>query len=561
MRRPLMIVLLLLIPSGLATPTLAVPAAGVAPGFVEHTYVSPIDDSTQAFSVFVPKGYDRSKPRPLLVFLHGAGEWENAKRPTEVGLPVRQRLDDFPFLVAYPLGRGTIGFSTLAEQDVLSVLAETRRRYAVDEDRVYLTGLSMGGMGTFRLGLLHPHLWAALAPVCGRGEPKLAENGLHLPLWAFHGDRDTSVPVTGSRDMVARYRELGYPVQYSEYPGVGHNAWDRAYAGDDLYDWLLTHRRVSRPERILFRTDGLRHARAYWLTILALHDWGQPGSVEAVFDRAARTLTVRGENVATVYVDRALTPVARFRVVTEGSVQRVIEGKGPAEGARLPAEMRRGTVKRPGLSGPIEDVFYDRVLFVVGTQGSAAQTAANEAASKRAADWGRTAHVQFRILRDTDVPRAELRRSHLVLFGGASTNRIATELGADRLPVRLTAGGAQVGGRTVAASSPGLLMIYPNPRTVAGDTPRYVVLCDAADADGLLAMAGHLARPRAHGRHDWVLLDTAAENGPAVLSRGWFDGRWQVTPSAPEPARAPGPSGRPRWPKPIVALRPATGAP
>jgi poly(3-hydroxybutyrate) depolymerase len=556
MRRSLLAVSLLLslmrpVPISAAEPARAT-------GFVEHAYLSPIDDSTQKFMLFVPSDYDASRRWPLIVFLHGAGEWENARRPTEVGLPLRQRMESFPFLVAYPLGRGTMGFGTLAEQDVLSVLAEAKRLYAVDEDRVYLTGLSMGGMGTFRLGLLHPHLWAALAPVCGRGEPRLAENGLHLPLWAFHGDADTSVPVSGSRDMVARYRELMYNVRYSEYAGVGHNSWDRAYAGNDLYDWLLTHRRVTRPERVRFRTDGLRHARAYWLTILALHDYSQSGSVDAIFDRTAGTLTVRGENVTTVYIDRASTPWERFRVVTEGSIQRVIEGKGPAQGSRLPESLRKGMVKRPGLSGPIEDVFYDRVLFVVGTRGTQAQTAANEAAAKRAADWGRTAHVSFRILRDSEVPRAEITRSHLVLFGGAATNRLAAELKTDALPVRLTDTGAQVGGRTISAASPGLLAIYPNPRTLSSDSPRYLLLCDAADAGGLLAMAAHLGRPREHARHDWVLLDTGTPGSPTLLSRGSFDGRWQVTPAAPEPARVPGPPGRRRWPKPVVALRPTT---
>jgi hypothetical protein len=277
--------------------------------------------------------------------------------------------------------------------------------------------------------------------------------------------------------------------------------------------------------------------------------------VEAVFDRAQRTLTVRGENVEAVYVDRTLAPLETFRVVTGASVQRVLQGRGPAQGSRLPGARRRGLVKRPGLSGPIEDIFYDRVLFVVGTQGSAAETEANDAAAKRAADWGRTAHVAFRIVKDTEVPRAEMCRSHLVLFGGPSTNRLAAELGLDTLPVRRTAGGAQVGGRSYGATSPALLAIYPNPRTVRSDNPRYVLLLDASDASGLMALASTLSRPRENTRYDWLLLDMGARSTPAVLGRGWFDGRWQVTPAAPEPARVPGPPGRPRWPRPIVAMR------
>src|SRR5262245_43541386 len=100
MRRSPLVAFVLL--CGLSLRGLAEPAARGPPGFVERSYVSPIDDSNQNFRVFVPRGYDRAKRWPLLVFLHGAGEWENAARPTEVGLPVRQRMESFPFLVAYP---------------------------------------------------------------------------------------------------------------------------------------------------------------------------------------------------------------------------------------------------------------------------------------------------------------------------------------------------------------------------------------------------------------------------------------------------------------------------
>lgn len=539
-----------LLPLLVAT-TAAAAGSTRATEFVEHSYVSPIDDSTQKFVVFVPRAYDPARNWPLIVFLHGAGEWENPMRPTEVGIPVRQQMESFPFLVAYPLGRGTMGFATLAEHDVLSVLSETRRLYAVDEDRVYLTGLSMGGMGTWRLGLAYPHLWAALAPICGRGDARLCENALHLPTWVFHGDADRIVPVEGSRAMVARLRELNYDVRYDEYPGVGHNSWDRAYAGSALFDWFLSHRRVTKPDRVVFRTDTLRHPRAYWLTVLSLHDYGKPAAVEAVFDRERETLTVTGENVETVYIDRTQTPLSQFRVIREG-VQQVALGSGPPEGARLPRLLRRGSAKRPGLSGPIEDVFYDRVLFVVGTRGGDAATSANEAAAKRAANWGRTVHAAFRIARDTEVTRAEMERSHLILFGGPDTNRVAADLDLNRLPVRLTADGARIGARLFAAISPALMAIYPNPRTLRARAPRYVVLCDARDARGLEALAARLASPRAHPKSDWLLLDVLPDGGaPTILSEGWFDGRWQVPPAA-EPARAPGPP-RPRWPKPIVA--------
>jgi pimeloyl-ACP methyl ester carboxylesterase len=537
-------------------PAAAVRSEPAKTGFVEHSYVSPIDDTTQQFVVFVPQSYDPARRWPLIVFLHGSGEWQNAMRPIEVGLPVRRQMESFPFLIAYPLGRGSIGFGTLAEQDVLSVLAATRRAYAVDDDRIYLTGLSMGGMGAWRLGLAYPHLWAAVTPVCGRGDSRLSENALHLPAWVFHGDADPAVPVQGAREMVARLRELDYEVRYDEYPGVGHNSWERAYDGTALFDWFLTHRRVERPDHVVFRTGTLRHPQAYWLTVLALQDYSKLGTVDAVFDRERGTLTVKSENVDALYVDRSLTPIERFRIVGEGP-RFLLQGKGPAEKSHLPAALRRGVCKLPGLSGPIEDVFYGRALFVIGTRGDTAATAANEAAARRAANWGRTAHVSFPVVRDTEVTRSELRRSHLILFGGPATNRIAAELGVDQMPLRLTTDGAQLGARVVSAGSPALLYIYPSPRRTRGTPPRYVVVCDAKERRGMEALAARLSGGRLNLlQSDWLLLDADAEGtAPRLVAEGWFDGNWQATPAAPEPARVPGPPTRPRWPKPILAAR------
>jgi pimeloyl-ACP methyl ester carboxylesterase len=549
-RSRLLLFLLMLLPAA------TVRSEPAQTGFVEHSYRSPIDDTTQPFVVFVPRAYDPARRWPLIIFLHGSGEWQNAMRPTEVGLPVRRQMESFPFLVAYPLGRGSIGFGTIAEQDVLSVLAETRRAYAVDDDRIYLTGLSMGGMGTWSLGLAYPHLWAAIAPVCGRGDPRLCDNALHLPAWVFHGDADRSVPVQGAREMVGRLRELAYEVRYDEYPDVGHNSWDRAYDGTALFDWFLTHRRVERPDRVVFRTGTLRHAQAYWLTVLALQEYGKPGTVDAVFDRERGTLTVKSENVDALYVDRSLTPIERFRIIGEGP-RFLLQGKGPAAKAHLPAALRRGLWKAPGLSGPVEDVFYDRILFVIGTRGDTTATEANEVAARRAANWGRTAHVSFHVVRDTEVTREEMRRSHLILFGGPATNRIAAELNVDQLPLRLTTDGAQLGARVVAAASPALLYIYPSPRRTRGTPPRYVVVCDAKDRRGMEALAARLSGGRLNLlRTDWLLLDAGdASAAPKLVAEGWFDGNWQMTPAAPEPAHVPGPPTRPRWPKPILAAR------
>jgi predicted peptidase len=100
----------------------------------------------------------------------------------------------------------------------------------------------MGGAGTWSLAVKYPDKWAAIVPICGRGDPKQAEKIKHIPCWCFHGDADKAVKVEYSREMIKALKEAGGSPKYTEYPGVGHNSWDRAYGTRELYDWLLAQK-------------------------------------------------------------------------------------------------------------------------------------------------------------------------------------------------------------------------------------------------------------------------------------------------------------------------------
>src|SRR5215468_4569772 len=167
------------------------------------TYHSSIDGSEQPFALYVPKNLDRTRKYPLVIGLHEEDSnhvmslrhiFGVIGRFGETGL---QALTAFPqmrdvdFIVACPFGRGTMGYQGIAEQDVYDVLAEVKRRYPVDEDRVYLTGSSMGGGAALWLALTRPDLWAAVAPVCAAtvpGSEELAANALNVPVRLFHGE-------------------------------------------------------------------------------------------------------------------------------------------------------------------------------------------------------------------------------------------------------------------------------------------------------------------------------------------------------------------------------------
>jgi len=128
----------------------------------------------------------------------------------------------------------------------VELLDQLGTEFRIDPDRVYVTGLSMGGFGTWDILLREPGRFAAGIAVCGAGDPSQAERIQHVPVWAFHGDKDGVVPVSGSREMVAALKKAGAEPKYDEFPGVGHGSWYKAYATPGLWDWLFAQRRTKR---------------------------------------------------------------------------------------------------------------------------------------------------------------------------------------------------------------------------------------------------------------------------------------------------------------------------
>ena len=202
-------------------------------------------DVALPYLLHVPDGAAPAGGWPLVLFLHGSGERGHDPEMLRLqGLP--KRLDDglaFPALVLSP---------QCPEGDVwpqhfpalLHLIDTVAARYGADLDRVVATGLSLGGAGTVHLVAAHPERFAALAPICGPWTWYYANAAMaRLPLWVFHGSADQVVSVADSRRLVARVRELGGAPRYTEYPGIGHDAWTPAYADPEVLDWLLDPRR------------------------------------------------------------------------------------------------------------------------------------------------------------------------------------------------------------------------------------------------------------------------------------------------------------------------------
>jgi predicted peptidase len=198
------------------------------------------------YLLFLPKRYGVGDGRwPLILFLHGAGERGADLELVKVhGLPkLLDAWPDFPFIVVSPQCPRDAWWSN----DVLNALVEeAASRYAVDEDRIYVTGLSMGGYGTWSLAVEYPHKFAAVAPICGGGIPPLACRIKNVPVWAFHGAEDDVVPLAESERMVNSLKGCGGNVRFTVYGGVGHDCWTRTYEDPALYSWFLENRREPR---------------------------------------------------------------------------------------------------------------------------------------------------------------------------------------------------------------------------------------------------------------------------------------------------------------------------
>lgn len=197
------------------------------------------------YLLYLPPDYDPQTPMPLLMFLHGMGErGDDPATLTVNGLPrLIAEGQHFPFIIVSPqCPTGSYWHEHVSALNAL--LDEIIATHAVDTSRVYLTGLSMGGAGTWFLASRYPERFAAIAPVCPPNGIKwmVRERLTQTPIWIFHGDADPSVPIADSQFMVDALQELGISVKFTVYPGVGHNCWDLAYATPELYTWFLSHR-------------------------------------------------------------------------------------------------------------------------------------------------------------------------------------------------------------------------------------------------------------------------------------------------------------------------------
>jgi predicted esterase len=198
----------------------------------------------------------------MMVFLHGAGETGNEVEKVKLLGPPRKIADGYkyPFIVVSPQSpeRGW------KPDFVRRLVLDLQKNYRIDEDRIYLTGLSMGGFGTWHTAQSYPEMFAAIVPICGGGSPYSAWSLENMPVWCFHGAKDDVINIVSSQNMIDSLKPYNNPnVKFTIYPDAGHDSWTETYNNEEVYEWMLSHKRFRYEEKPVTPEQLSEYAGAY----------------------------------------------------------------------------------------------------------------------------------------------------------------------------------------------------------------------------------------------------------------------------------------------------------
>jgi predicted peptidase len=214
------------------------------------------------YRLLKPKDYDKEKKYPLVIFFHGAGERgdDNTKQLVHgmgnfASDEIRDKYPAFVIAPQCPNNEQWVNVSWSADKHTmpkeaansmqlsLELIADMQKEFSIDANRIYVTGLSMGGYATWDAIQREPKLFAAAAPICGGGDVEGAKTMKDVPIWAFHGDQDGAVKPQRSRDMIAALKAVGGDPKYTEYPNTGHDSWSATYRDPKFYEWMFAQKK------------------------------------------------------------------------------------------------------------------------------------------------------------------------------------------------------------------------------------------------------------------------------------------------------------------------------
>ena len=478
-------------------------------GFVRLAWRDEIDDSPQFARLYLPPEYDPGRKWPLVVVLHGY----NPRNPEYIhwwGVTSRHNAiaERHGAVVLEPHGRGNTSYRGIGDADVVRAIRLAAEGLSIDADRVYLTGYSMGGGGTWHVGTRHPELFAAIAPIYGGWDyrgwieadefAKLtplekfgrerwssfaqAESLLTTPVFVNHGDADDLVDVKFSRYAVRMLQRWGYNTRYWEHPGKGHGGLG---CEDEMMRWMLRHRLDRAPRQVRVRSGDLQAASAHWVRVLQSEG---PLAFIHVDARVGDGNTIRldTENVLEVRLRppaALIDPAGPVRVIWNGDGAGLHRLSGDGGITLRAAGYQPGKLcKTPELAGGMRDVTATPFAVVVGTTSKdpAMKRFCQRQADRWCRHWRTWQRVEPRRLVDTEVTDEQMRSFSLILIGGPEDNAVTRKL-IDRVPLAIEPGAVTIDGQSFECKDAAVGMVYPHPL----NPERYVSILAATSATGM----------------------------------------------------------------------------
>ena len=554
------------------------------PGPQVETFYSVIDDSEQPYGLYLPKDFDADKTYPLVIMLHGAGSNHRLAMRRVFGKSnfagendveasrYFPEWDNVEYIVATPYARGTTGYVGLPEADIMRVIEECKKNFNIDENRVYLTGLSMGGGGTLYIGLTHPDLFAAIAAVCPAAPPAtydLFGNALNMQVAIHQGAIDNTVNPFYTKAIVKEMRDNGTSVEYYEYPDVGHNVWEYAYKNENVFKWFDNIVRNPFPERVRYSTKWYKYNSAYWVLIDKMTP-GTLATIDAQF-KSGNTIEIKTNGIdaftlklkghSKLAVEKPLTATINGQIIQSSPKYNhsfiLKDGKWITE-KYIPPFIS----KQPGLEGPMAAAIYDRHIYVYGTAGNPTSeelqkriAIATQAESFAGGSSGLISPVNARVVSDKSIRESDYATSNLILFGTKETNLVIEKF-SSRLPVQLNADATGYGlvycfpidKHYVVISSGIPFWTTSTPVTTAAPGPPPVNASQPGQAPVTNQTASTPAKPpirtlsksgagALYDFKDFLLFKDTKEN---VITEGYFDQNWKLPVEGVEKLKASG---------------------
>lgn len=544
-------------------------------------FISEVDGSVQPYCLVVPVSYDPAKPMRLDVVLHGStpatgiGEllFINAADGGDEDAPPGPAND---FIELHPMGRlGENAYRFEGETDIDEAIEAVCRDYRVDRSRIVLRGGSLGGVGTWQLGLKRPDRYVAIGPAAGpvdtlvfsnspwdhfvRLEPltpwqktmlhlvdaiDYTANARMLPVVAAMGDKD---PYYGSHLLIEQeFAKEGIPFVGLVDVGAGHGLTPQVMEKQlRLLGDYAARGRDPFPREVRFVTWTLKFSRCHWLEVLGLKAHYERARIEAGIAEDGSITMTEPRNITRFAIHPPALQAAGASLSIHGTK---VELPEPSSRSNRPVVIEQrdakwryqGTLdsvtlsgKRPGLQGPIDDAFARPFLCVRGTSEpwNQAVGAWADANLRRFADeWRRHYRGDLPIKNDTEVTEDDIRRKNLILFGDPGSNAWIRRI-LPQLPVKWTRDTLQIGKQVQSASDHGIQMIHPNPLPGAAD--RYIVLNSGHTYHAPELRFSYMVFPRLG---DWAILKVGANRSDApaptvaetVLNSGFFDETWKI---------------------------------